>query len=202
MNEELNLDAETINQLKLLFEQLKEETTISGDDEPIDTDELMNMDFDGLEEVLFEQMGKTRLTITRIHEDAVLPKYAYPTDSGFDLHATENVKLSPFGRALVPTGLKVKIPEGFEIQVRPKSGLAIKQGITVLNTPGTVDQGYTGEIMVIVFNTNPTEFEITKNMKVAQAVLCPVICGKNVLVVEDDVEEGDRGDKGFGSTGI
>ena len=104
---------------------------------------------------------------------------------------------------MVPTGLKLSFDIGYEIQVRPKSGLALKQGITVLNTPGTVDSGYNGEIMVIVFNTNQTEFTIPKGMKIAQAVLCPVVNGKWVELVEKNkINNKDRGDKGFGSTGI
>ena len=104
---------------------------------------------------------------------------------------------------MVPTGLKLSFDIGYEIQVRPKSGLALKQGITVLNTPGTVDSGYNGEIMVIVFNTNQTEFTIPKGMKIAQAVLCPVINGKYVnLQLVDKIENKDRGVNGFGSTGI
>ena len=104
---------------------------------------------------------------------------------------------------MVPTGLKLSFDIGYEIQVRPKSGLALKQGITVLNTPGTVDSGYNGEIMVIVFNTNQTEFTIPKGMKIAQAVLCPVINGKYVnLQLVDKIENKDRGANGFGSTGI
>jgi dUTP pyrophosphatase len=111
--------------------------------------------------------------------------------------------LEPFGRALIPTGLKFDIPDGSEIQVRPKSGLALKQGLTVLNTPGTVDSGYNGEIQVIVFNTNPKPFTIEKGMKIAQAVLCPVVNGNWVeLIKVDSVDEKDRGDNGFGSTGI
>jgi len=141
--------------------------------------------------------------IELVHEDAVFPKYAYPSDSGFDLHATEEVIIGPFGRALVPTGIKASFDEGYEIQVRPKSGLAIKQGLTVLNTPGTVDQGYTGEIQVIVFNTNNTTVTIPKGMKVGQAVLCPVVQGKFVSFEKvEQVENKDRGDNGFGSTNI
>jgi dUTP pyrophosphatase len=202
MNDDLNLDPQLLNQLKSLFEQLKEETDDSIEGSAINVEDLLNMKFDDLEEDLINQMNKQRLVITRIHDDAVLPKYAYPTDSGFDLHSVEEVIVPPLNRALIPTGIKINIPQGFEIQVRPKSGLAINFGLTVLNTPGTVDQGYTGEIKVIVFNTNQTEFKITKNMKIAQAVLCPVVCGKNVVIVEDEVEEGDRGEKGFGSTGV
>jgi dUTP pyrophosphatase len=149
-------------------------------------------------------MSKTKnIQIELLNEDAIFPEYAYPTDSGFDLYSTEEVKLAPFGRALVPTGLKLSFDIGYEIQVRPKSGLALKQGITVLNTPGTVDSGYNGEIMVIVFNTNQTEFTIPKGMKIAQAVLCPVINGKYVnLQLVDKIENKDRGANGFGSTGI
>jgi dUTP pyrophosphatase len=138
-----------------------------------------------------------------IHKDAKFPAYAYPSDSGFDLYSTIDYTLPPFGRALIPTGIKLSIPDEYEIQVRPKSGLAINQGITVLNTPGTVDSGYNGEIKVIVFNTNNHETIITKGMKIAQAVLCPVINGTYVnLSPVDKIEDKERGDNGFGSTGI
>ena len=130
------------------------------------------------------------------------PSYAYPTDSGFDLRANENVNFSGFERKLVSTGLFVNIPEGYEIQVRPKSGLAINKGLSVLNTPGTVDQGYTGEIKVIVINMSNHPQEIKIGDKIAQAVLCPVVPGKLVNLKRVlNVEEKDRGDNGFGSTG-
>jgi dUTP pyrophosphatase len=104
---------------------------------------------------------------------------------------------------LVPTGLAFGIPPEYEVQIRPKSGLALKQGLTVLNTPGTVDAGYDGEIKVIVFNTNNHEVTITKGMKVAQAVLAPVVCGYYVnLEMVEQIEKKERGDNGFGSTGI
>ena len=104
---------------------------------------------------------------------------------------------------MVPTGLSFDIKDGYEIQVRSKSGLAIKQGLMVLNSPGTVDNGYTGEVQVIVFNTNNHEVQITKDMKVGQAVLCPVVNGKWVnLTNKQIVTSKDRGDNGFGSTGI
>ena len=130
------------------------------------------------------------------------PSYAYPTDSGFDLRANENVSFSGFERKLVSTGLYVNIPEGYEIQVRPKSGLAINKGLSVLNTPGTVDQGYTGDIKVIVINMSNHPQEIKIGDKIAQAVLCPVVQGKLVNLKRVlNVEEKDRGDNGFGSTG-
>ena len=137
------------------------------------------------------------------NENSVDPKYAYPTDSGFDLHSTEDITLEPFGRALIPTGLHFDIPDGYEIQVRSKSGLALKQGLMVLNSPGTVDQGYTGEIKVIIFNTTNSEINIPKYQKIAQAVVCPVVSGKWInLVKVDDIDDKDRSDNGFGSTGI
>ena len=143
-----------------------------------------------LEEELYNDSIKSKLYVQRVHDDSILPSYAYPTDSGFDLCSVEEITIEPFGRALVPTGLKFNIPKGFEIQVRPKSGLAIKEGITVLNTPGTVDQGYNGELKVIVFNTNNKTFTIKNKMKIAQAVLCPVASGNFVSIVEvDNVEE-------------
>ena len=146
---------------------------------------------------------KNRLGVKKLHPDAVLPKYNYEEDSGFDLYSVEEVTITPFGRALVPTGLAFEIPEGCEIQVRSKSGLAINQGLMVLNSPGTIDQNYTGEIKVITFNTNNTEFIVQKGMKIAQAVLSPVICGKHVLIGEiQEIKQTDRNDRGFGSTGL
>ena len=147
---------------------------------------------------------KTRtLQVKRIHEDAVDPFYNYESDSGFDLHSVEEITLEPLGRGLVPTGLVFGIPEEYEVQVRPKSGLALKQGLTVLNTPGTVDAGYDGEIKVIVFNTTNKPVTINKGMKVAQAVLCPVVCGKYAEIeMVEVITKGERGDNGFGSTGI
>ncbi len=146
---------------------------------------------------------KRPLGYQRISPLAIKPKYNYPTDSGFDLHSVIDITVPAFGRALIPTGLKFDIDDGYEIQIRTKSGLAINQGLIVLNSPGTVDNGYTGECKVPVFNTNQTPFNITCGMKVAQAVLCPVVNGRWVdLVEKDDIQDKDRGDKGFGSTGL
>lgn len=146
---------------------------------------------------------KHELKFTKIHEDAVTPKYNYETDSGFDLHSVEQITIPSFGRALVKTGLKFELPMSSELQIRPKSGLALKEGLTVLNTPGTVDEGYTGEVMVIIFNTNNTDYTIKKGMKIAQAVLCPVHSGRLVELHEvKELNTKDRGENGFGSTGI
>lgn len=174
---------------------------ISQDDNDV-MNELLGFDLEEFEKG-FEVSDKRALGYKKIDPHATTPKYNYPTDSGFDLHSIVEIVIPPFGRALIPTGLKFDIDEGYELQVRTKSGLAINHGLIVLNSPGTVDCGYTGEVQVIVFNTNQTEFIITKGMKVAQAVLSPVVNGRWVQLMEvENVIEKDRGDKGFGSTGI
>jgi dUTP pyrophosphatase len=186
------------------FDKIKAQAGIEPDEDyQKELDEVFGLDLEEIEKHMYDSARTRTIKIETVHKDAVFPKYAYPTDSGFDLHSTNDLEIGPFGRALVPTGIKVSFEEGYEIQVRPKSGLAIKQGLTVLNTPGTVDQGYTGEIQVIVFNTNNYSVTIPKGMKVAQAVLCPVVNGKFVNFEEvNNIENKDRGDNGFGSTGI
>ena len=200
---EENYNEDILKQIQDEIEILRKEFGIEDTESQEDLNNTFGIDFGSLQDQL-DVMSKTKnIQIELLNEDAIFPEYAYPTDSGFDLYSTEEVKLTPFGRALVPTGLKLSFDIGYEIQVRPKSGLALKQGITVLNTPGTVDSGYNGEIMIIVFNTNQTEFTIPKGMKIAQAVLCPVINGKYVnLQLVDKIENKDRGVNGFGSTGI
>jgi dUTP pyrophosphatase len=186
------------------FEKIQSELGIEPDEEyQKELEEMLGLSIEDMEEEINLMSRSRTIKVELTNEDSVFPKYAYPSDSGFDLHAAEEVIIGPFGRALVPTGLKVSFEEGYEIQVRPKSGLAIKQGLTVLNTPGTVDQGYTGEIQVIVFNTNNTTVTIPKGMKVGQGVLCPVVQGKYVIFEQvGKVEDKDRGNNGFGSTGI
>ena len=186
------------------FEKIQSDAGVEIDEDyQQELEEMLGMSLDDMEKEINIMSRSRTIKVELTNEDSVFPKYAYPSDSGFDLHAAEEVIIGPFGRALVPTGLKLSFEEGYEIQVRPKSGLAIKQGLTVLNTPGTVDQGYTGEIQVIVFNTNNTTVTIPKGMKVGQAVLCPVVQGKYVnFEPVDKVEDKDRGNNGFGSTGI
>ena len=139
------------------------------------------------------------LRFKRIHPDAALPAYAHPSDAGMDLRSVADVTIPRFGRALVPTGLVALLPPGYEIQVRPRSGLALKKGVTVLNSPGTIDAGYRGEIGVILANFGEESFEVKKGDKVAQLVLAPVT---QAAVEETDVVDAtDRGAGGFGSTG-
>jgi len=184
----------------------KIQNLIDENDNEIDYDEIYNeygIDILQLDKEMRNYSPKLDLGYVKLNPDAIDPKYNYESDSGFDLCSTEEITIKGFGKALVPTGLSFDIKDGHEIQVRSKSGLAINQGLMVLNSPGTVDSGYLGEVKVIVFNTNPEPFTITKGMKVGQAVLCPVVNGKWVnLVKKTSVGEKDRGNKGFGSTGI
>ncbi len=131
-----------------------------------------------------------------------LPAYQTPLSSGFDVRAqvTETIFLKPMQRILVPTGLSFEIAEGFEIQARPRSGLAIKQGLTLLNTPGTIDADYRGEVKIIVINLGEETIEIKDQDRIAQLVLCPVIQADFVL--SQDLTVSSRGAGGFGHTGV
>ena len=140
------------------------------------------------------------LAFKRIHPDAVLPAYAHPSDAGMDVRSVAELVIPPGGRALVPTGLVVLLPPLYEAQVRPRSGLALKHGVTVLNTPGTIDSGYRGEIGVILANFGDAPFKIAKGDKVAQLVIAPVT--QPEIVEAAEVDETDRGAGGFGSTGV
>ena len=140
------------------------------------------------------------LRFKRIHSDAVLPAYAHPSDAGMDVRSVADLVIPAGGRALVPTGLVAIIPPMYEIQVRPRSGLALKHGVTVLNTPGTIDSGYRGEIGVILANFGDREFSVSKGDKVAQLVFAPVV--QPEIEETDTIDDTDRGAGGFGSTGI
>jgi dUTP pyrophosphatase len=202
MNEDL--DPKIWAEIQETFNKIKQDTGIEPEEDYMkELEELLGMSVDEMDKSHMEMMKTKTLGVELVHDDAKFPSYAYPSDSGFDLYSTIEINIPPFGRALIPTGLKLSIPDEYEIQVRPKSGLALNQGLTVLNTPGTVDSGYVGEIKVIMFNTNSQTVTISKGMKVAQAVLCPVVNGRYVsLSLVEKVEDKDRGDNGFGSTGI
>ncbi len=134
-----------------------------------------------------------------MREEAVLPARAYSGDAGLDLSSCERVELGPGQRALVPTGLAVAIPEGFAGFVQPRSGLATKHGITIVNTPGLVDSGYRGELLVNLLNTDTAEpFVVEPGMRIAQLVLVPI---PDVELVEvEELPESERGVRGFGSS--
>ena len=134
--------------------------------------------------------------------DLPLPDYATAAAAGLDLLAavTAPLVIPPGGRALIPTGLAIALPEGFELQVRPRSGLALRHGITLPNSPGTIDADYRGEVGVILLNTGAEAFTVTRGMRIAQAVLAPVarLAWAPVAALEDTA----RGAGGFGSTGL
>ena len=136
----------------------------------------------------------------KLSPEAVLPAYAHPGDAGMDVCSVENLTVAPGGRALVHTGLAMALPSGYEAQVRPRSGLALKRGVTVLNTPGTIDEGYRGEIGVILANFGDSDFVVEKGDRIAQMVIAPVTRAEVVEVGE--VDSTDRGAGGFGSTGV
>ena len=142
------------------------------------------------------------MTVKVLRSDpaAQLPAYAHPGDAGMDVRSIEEVTLAPGARALVHTGLVLMLPPDAEAQVRPRSGLALKHGITVLNTPGTIDAGYRGEVGVILINLGAEPFTVEKGMKIAQIVVSPVAQAEIVEVASVDAT--DRGAGGFGSTGI
>ena len=141
----------------------------------------------------------SELFFRRLHPDAVLPGRAYPGDAGLDLVACERVELGPGERAVVGTGVAVAIPEGHAGFVQPRSGLAARHGISIVNTPGLVDSGYRGELRVIVLNTDARErFVVEPGMRIAQLVILPI--PELELIEVDELPESERGVRGFGSS--
>ena len=139
---------------------------------------------------------------TKLKEGALLPEYKTSGSAGADLRALieEPIILKPMQRCLIPTGLSVELPKGIELQVRPRSGLALKHGITVLNTPGTVDSGYRGELAVLLINLGNEDFKIENGDRIAQAVIAQAIQAD--FVQKDELSNTERGAGGYGSTGI
>ncbi len=140
------------------------------------------------------------LKVKLIESNAVLPHYAHPGDAGLDLFSVERKTVPPSESALIRTGIVIQLPPGTEAQVRPRSGLALKHRVTVLNSPGTIDHGYRGEVKVILINHGKTPFEVEEGMKVAQMVVQPVLTVDVVSV--EELSETPRGEGGFGSTGV
>jgi dUTP pyrophosphatase len=131
---------------------------------------------------------------------AKMPTYAHPGDAGMDVCSIEDVVIAPGARALVKTGFAMELPDGYEAQVRPRSGLAIKNGITVLNTPGTIDSGYRGEVGVILVNLSDAPFHVEKGMKIAQMVIAKF--ERAEIELASELSSSERGAGGFGSTGV
>jgi dUTP pyrophosphatase len=139
------------------------------------------------------------LPIQKVRPEAIVPARAYAGDAGLDLAATERIELGPGERAVVPTGLAVAIPEGYAGFVQPRSGLASRHGITIVNTPGLVDSGYRGELMVVLHNTDRSEsFVVEAGMRIAQLVVLPI--PEVELVEVEELPASERGARGFGSS--
>ena len=201
------------NKIKEIKNQMKTLKDLQGKFNDVDMSnpqamlESMGIDVDDLQKQFdseSQSIVDTKVPLRFINDsENENPEYAYQSDSGFDLRSSEDIWIHPNDRKLIPTGMRFDIPEGYEIQVRSKSGLALNQGLMVLNSPGTVDSGYQGEIKVIMFNTTNQKVKIEKGQKMAQAVLCPVVSGKWVdLIRVDNINDKDRNSNGFGSTGI
>jgi dUTP pyrophosphatase len=141
----------------------------------------------------------TQLRVKRLAETAVLPSYAHPNDAGLDLHAAIDTVIEPGQAASISTAIAVELPPGTEAQVRPRSGLALKHAVTVLNAPGTIDEGYRGEVGVVLINHGHAAFRVERGMRIAQLVVQPRLA---IDIVEVDVlTDTKRGIGGFGSTG-
>jgi dUTP pyrophosphatase len=140
------------------------------------------------------------IRVKRLNPNAKMPNAARVGDVAFDLYSIVDYDLKPGERYAIPTGIAIEIPNGYEGQVRPRSGLALKEGITILNAPGTIDSGYRGEVKTIIINQGSTLFRITKGMRISQLAIRPV---PEVTFIEvDELSDTDRGDGGFGSTGV
>jgi dUTP pyrophosphatase len=196
-----------------ILDKLKEYEKLLSVDESDDTidDQLaeqINLTLDELNNEIYEAQKEeySKLSVKFINKSTNEdPKFAYEGDSGFDLRADieNDIVLDPFKRVLVPTGLYFELEKGTEIQVRPRSGLAIKHGITVLNTPGTVDSHYRGEVKVPLINLGEEAYLIQKGDRIAQAVIMPVFGeGRVILKKTDEINETVRGEGGFNSSGI
>ena len=150
-------------------------------------------------------MSGPKIEIKRLEhgEGLALPAYETPEAAGMDLRAAlgadETLTLKPGQRAMVPTGLSMAMPMGYEAQIRPRSGLAAKNGVSVLNTPGTIDSDYRGELKIILINLGDEDFTITRDMRIAQMIIAPVVQAQ--LIETDVLSETQRGAGGFGSTG-
>ena len=143
----------------------------------------------------------TKIQIKKLSNEVLTPKYETPGSSGMDIAAyiNEDVIINSGDKALIPTGFSLSIPQGYEVQIRPRSGLAIKKGITILNTPGTIDSDYRGEIKVVLINLSKDKFTVQNGERIAQMVVCPIV---QVSIEEvKELSETNRGIGGFGSTG-
>lgn len=149
--------------------------------------------------MIVNETNVRNVKIKKLNKDAKIPKYAHSGDSGFDLAAIENVTIVPGETTIVKTGLAISVPKGTELQIRPRSGTSLKTSLRIVNSPGTVDSNYLGEVGIIVQNTGHRAIFLEKGERIAQGVICPVYEARFVEV--EEFEETTRGSGGFGSTG-
>lgn len=147
-------------------------------------------------------MSKVVVKWAKIHKNAVIPRYAHHGDAGFDFMAVDPLSIMPGERILVKTGLKVELPIGYELQVRPRSGLSLKSSLIIANSPGTIDSNYRGEVCIIVWNSGHEPYPIKEGDRIAQGVIKRVPAVEFIEVDESDLSNTTRGTGGFGSTGI
>jgi dUTP pyrophosphatase len=140
------------------------------------------------------------LKIRKISEDAVMPQYAHKGDAGMDLYSIEEKTVDPGATVLIRTGIQIELPENTEAQIRPRSGLALKHSITVLNSPGTIDEGYRGEIQIILINHGKESFKIEKHMRIAQMVISKFVHAQ--ITEAEELSTTERAENGFGSSGL
>lgn len=141
-----------------------------------------------------------KLFIKKLDENAIIPSYAHEGDAGMDLYSIEDKIIEPGETELIHTGISIQLPKETEAQIRPRSGLALKHSVTVLNTPGTIDEGYRGEICIILINHGKNTFKVEKHMRIAQMVIKPVF--KVEVEESTTLLDSARGENGFGSTGL
>jgi len=141
-----------------------------------------------------------KLKIKKISKDAIIPEYAHKGDAGMDLYSIEEKCILEGETALIHTGIQIELPENMEAQIRPRSGLALKHSITVLNSPGTIDEGYRGEICIILINHGKQSFKVEKHMRIAQMVINEFIHAEISEV--EDLSSSERAERGFGSSGL
>jgi dUTP pyrophosphatase len=140
-----------------------------------------------------------KIKVLKLNQSAIAPRYEHPGDAGLDLFSVEDKQILAGESQLIHTGIAIELPKGTEAQIRPRSGLALKHGITVLNTPGTIDSGYRGEICVILINHGQETFHVDHNMKIAQMVIAPIIYAE--IELASVLGDTTRGERGFGSSG-
>jgi dUTP pyrophosphatase len=142
------------------------------------------------------------IKIKKLNKNAILPKYMTDKSAGMDIFACidNSIVLKPLQRVLIPTGLSIALPDGYEAQIRPRSGLAYKHGVTLLNTPGTIDADYRGEIKIILINFGNEEFQINHGDRIAQMIISKI--EKPIIKIAQNLDDTERGKGGFGSTGI